>query len=72
IPIPMDLKATNSKFSSTITKYQSEVIELSDTDDELITVANNSSSSGAVTSDNRGIQRQLSILSCGSNKMDNS
>ncbi|RIB07531.1 hypothetical protein C2G38_2214135 [Gigaspora rosea] len=32
----MDLKAPNSKFSSTITKYQSEVIELSNTDDELI------------------------------------
>ncbi|CAG8815450.1 13921_t:CDS:2, partial [Gigaspora rosea] len=40
----MDLKAPNSKFSSTITKYQSEVIELSNTDDELIPAANDSSS----------------------------
>ncbi|RIA99845.1 hypothetical protein C2G38_2237269 [Gigaspora rosea] len=53
----MDLKVPNSKFSSTITKYQSEVIELSDTYDELILVTTNFSSSGAVTSNYRGTQR---------------
>ncbi|CAG8697031.1 6819_t:CDS:2, partial [Gigaspora rosea] len=57
MPITMDLKAPNSKFSLTITKNQLEVIELSDTDDELILVS---------------IQRQLSVLSCGSIKTDNS
>ncbi|CAG8783837.1 6148_t:CDS:2, partial [Dentiscutata erythropus] len=65
------MEAPNSKFSSTITKYQSEVIVLSDTDNELL-MANNSSTSGVVTSNNRGIQRQLSILSSGSYKTNDS
>ncbi|CAG8826672.1 3109_t:CDS:2, partial [Dentiscutata erythropus] len=69
LPNTMDLKAL--KFS----KYQSEVIELSDTDDELIAVAATESFVSEITSDkskldrisissnDESVQRQLGVLS---------
>ncbi|CAG8730313.1 4616_t:CDS:2, partial [Cetraspora pellucida] len=79
----MDLKAPNSKFFG----YQPEVIEIPDTDDELITVnvteyeysepeiasgTSKWSKISMATSNNRGVQRELSAMSCESNSTNNS